>query len=119
MEPDGEVLSIELFLRKEGFTTKIGGGMDPEVERRIVYYLRENANVFAFAPSDLKGIDPKIAIHILHEDPSVKPVKQKLRIFKAEKDEVIKGEIEKLLEAKHIVEIQFPIWLSNLIMLGK
>lgn len=57
--------------------------MDPEVEKCIITCLRENADVFDFTPFDLKGIYPAIAIHILHEDPSVEPFKQKLRSGKA------------------------------------
>lgn len=119
MEPEEEILNVGLFSGKEGFATRIGGGMKPEVEGGIIECLRENADVFAFSPSDLKGIDPAIAVHILHEVLSVKPVKQKFRKFGAEKDEVIKREIEKLLEAKHITEVQFPVWLSNAVMVAK
>lgn len=32
IEPAEEILSIELFSGKEGFATKIGGRMDPEIE---------------------------------------------------------------------------------------
>lgn len=53
--------------------------------------------MFAFQPSDLKGVDPQVAMHILHEDPSVRLVKQKLRRFGAEKDKIIVQEVEKLL----------------------
>lgn len=42
-----------------------------------------------------------------------------MRRFGTGKDEAIKGEIEKLLKAKHITEVQFPVWLSNAVMVGK
>lgn len=79
--------------------------MSPEVEKKIIACVRKNADVFAFQPSDLKGVDPKIAMHVLHEDPSDKLVKQKLRKFGAEKDEIIKQEVEKLLKAGHVIEL--------------
>lgn len=59
-------------------------------------------DVFVFKPTDLKGIDLKIALYRLHEDPSVKPVKQKLRRFGEEKDKIIQEEVQKLLTAGHI-----------------
>lgn len=54
VEPGEEVLSIELFPEKEGFVTKIGKGMNPEVKNRIVDCLRRNADVFAFSPLILR-----------------------------------------------------------------
>lgn len=49
----------------------------------------------------------------------MKPVKQKLRRFGEEKDKVIQEEVHKLLVAKHITVVQFPIWLSNAVMVSK
>lgn len=51
---------------------------------------KEKCKCVRLPASNLKGVDPKIAMHILHEDPTVKPVKQKLRRFGAKKDEIIK-----------------------------
>lgn len=58
IEPAEETLKIELFPGNEGFSTKIEGRMGPEVEERVVACIRRNADVFAFHPSDLKGVDP-------------------------------------------------------------
>lgn len=46
IEPAGEVLSIKFFLGQEG----------------IIACIRRNADVFAFKPSDLKGLDPGVAL---------------------------------------------------------
>lgn len=118
MEPAEEVLSIALFLEMMGFTTKIGGNMELEATGRIIGCMR-NVDVFTFKQSNLKGIDPKIVVHVLHEDTSVKLVKQKLWRLGVEKDKIILEEIQKLLEAEHIEKVQFPIWLFNVIMVAK
>ncbi|KAL0462009.1 UNVERIFIED_CONTAM: hypothetical protein Slati_0088500 [Sesamum latifolium] len=68
---------------------------------------------------DLKGIDPKVITHQLNIDPGVKPVKQKKRHFGPEKDKVIQAEVDKLMAAGHIEEIQFPEWLSNVVLVPK
>lgn len=36
-----------------------------------------------------------------------------------EYDEVIRGEVEKLLEVGHVVEVQFPVLLLNVVMVAK
>ncbi|KAL0434413.1 UNVERIFIED_CONTAM: hypothetical protein Slati_2775600 [Sesamum latifolium] len=68
---------------------------------------------------DLKRIDPEVITHHLNIDPQVKPVKQKKRHFSLEKDKIIQVEIDKLMEAGHVEEIQFPEWLSNVVLVPK
>ncbi|KAL0345656.1 UNVERIFIED_CONTAM: Transposon Ty3-G Gag-Pol polyprotein [Sesamum radiatum] len=54
-----------------------------------------------------------------HIDPGIKPVKQKKRHFGVEKDKVIQAEVDKLMAAGHIEEVQFPEWLSNVVLVHK
>ncbi|KAL0313454.1 UNVERIFIED_CONTAM: Transposon Ty3-G Gag-Pol polyprotein [Sesamum radiatum] len=70
-------------------------------------------------PSNLEGIDPRVITHHLNIDPSAKPVKQKKRHFGPEKDKIIQAEVDKLMAAGHIEEIQFPEWLSNVVLVPK
>ncbi|KAL0394719.1 UNVERIFIED_CONTAM: Pro-Pol polyprotein [Sesamum latifolium] len=78
-----------------------------------------NADIFAWAPQDLEGIDPKVITHHLNIDLGIKPVKQKKRHFRPEKDKIIQAEMDKLIAAGHIEEIQFPEWLSNVVLVPK
>ncbi|KAL0439946.1 UNVERIFIED_CONTAM: hypothetical protein Slati_2477600 [Sesamum latifolium] len=75
--------------------------------------------IFRWAPQDLEGIDPKVITHHLNIDPGVKPVKQKKRHFGPEKGKVIQAEVDKLMAVGHIEEIQFPEWLSNVVLVPK
>ncbi|KAL0434144.1 UNVERIFIED_CONTAM: hypothetical protein Slati_2748700 [Sesamum latifolium] len=68
---------------------------------------------------DLEGIDPKVITHDLNLDPSIKLVKQKKRHFGPEKDKIIRAEVDKLMTAGPIEEIQFPEWLSNVVLVPK
>ena len=79
-------------------------------------FLRANLDVFAWSPNDLVGIDPSVIEHRLNVSPGHKPVKQKKRDFGPKKEAVIRREVDKLLEAGHIKEIQFPEWLSNAVL---
>ena len=60
---------------------------------------------------DMPGIDPQLITHKLNVDPMRKNIKQKKRSYALERQEAIKQEVEKLLEAGFIEEIQFPEWL--------
>ncbi|KAL0284645.1 UNVERIFIED_CONTAM: Transposon Ty3-G Gag-Pol polyprotein [Sesamum radiatum] len=68
---------------------------------------------------DLEGIDPGVIRHHLNLDPTIRPIKQKKRHFGPEKDKIIQVVVKKLLTAGHIREIQFPEWLSNLVLVPK
>ncbi|XP_057770724.1 uncharacterized protein LOC130990511 [Salvia miltiorrhiza] len=110
---------IELFPGKEGFQTKIGSSMSDQVREELISCLRRNADVFAFRTADLKGIDRGLREHCLNVDPRVKPVKQRMRNFGAEKDAAIREQVQGLLEAGHIEEVQYPEWISNVVMVPK
>ncbi|KAL0427700.1 UNVERIFIED_CONTAM: hypothetical protein Slati_2944800 [Sesamum latifolium] len=76
-------------------------------------------DVFAWTPQDLEGISPEVISHHLNIDPRIKQVKQKKRHFSPEKDKIIQAEVDKLMAAGHVKEIQFPEWLSNVVLVPK
>ena len=67
----------------------------------------------------MPGIDPGLITHKLNVDPLKKTIKQKKRNFAPERQEAIKQEVDKLLEAGFIKEMQFPDWLANPVMVMK
>lgn len=74
---------------------------------------------FARCTSDMPGIDPSISEHKLNIDPTTTPIKQRLRRFKDEKEDLIKEEVAKLLQANFIREITYQSWLVNVVMVKK
>jgi hypothetical protein len=61
-----------------------------------------NLDVFAWKPSDMKGIPREVAEHTLNIKPGSKLVKQRLHCFNDKKCKVISEEIVKLLSAGFI-----------------
>ncbi|KAL0428147.1 UNVERIFIED_CONTAM: Pro-Pol polyprotein [Sesamum latifolium] len=114
-----ELLNIEVIPGSPDKTTRIGSHLGGKTKEEIILCLRHNADIFAWAPQDLEGINPKVITHHLNIDPGIKPVKQKKRHFGLEKDKVIQAEVDKLMTAGHIEEIQFPEWLSNVVLVPK
>jgi hypothetical protein len=78
--------------------------------------LKVNLDVFAWKPSDMKGIPREVAEHKLNIKLGSKPVKQHLRRFNNEKCKAIDEEIMKLLSAGFIREVFHPKWLANLVL---
>ncbi|KAL0318127.1 UNVERIFIED_CONTAM: Retrovirus-related Pol polyprotein from transposon [Sesamum calycinum] len=67
-------------------------------------------------PSRLGETDANVITHHLNIDPNIKPAKQKKRHFGPEKDKIIQAEVDKLMATGHIEEIQFPKWLSSVVL---
>ena len=65
------------------------------------------------------GVDPAVITHSLNVNPSFKPVKKKRRSFTPERQKGINEEIDKLLQAKAIREVEYPEWLANVILVKK
>ncbi|KAL0430732.1 UNVERIFIED_CONTAM: hypothetical protein Sradi_0699200 [Sesamum radiatum] len=55
----------------------------------------------------------------IERNPSVRPVKQKKRIFGNERSRAIKEEVEKLLKINYIRPVQYPEWLANVVLVPK
>ncbi|KAL0444235.1 UNVERIFIED_CONTAM: hypothetical protein Slati_2146200 [Sesamum latifolium] len=119
VQPVEELLNIKVIPGSPDKTTRIGSHLRGKTTEEIISCLRCNADIFAWAPQDLEGIDPQVITHHLNIDPGVRPVKQKKRYFGPEKDKVIQAEVDKLMAAGHIEEIQFPEWLSNVVLVPK
>ncbi|XP_075494827.1 uncharacterized protein LOC142532404 [Primulina tabacum] len=81
--------------------------------------LKTNIGVFAWSQQKLAGISPQVAEHKLNILPRSRPMKQKKRHFGPEKDKVIEEQVGELLRAGHIREVQFPTWLSNVVLVPK
>ena len=65
------------------------------------------------------GVDPAVITHRLNINPSFKPVKQKKRSFSPERQKAINEEVDKLLRAKAIREVEYPKWLANVVLIKK
>lgn len=82
--------------------------LEPKAKDDLIACLRRNTDVFTKDVHDLAGINSKIAVHHLNIAKGVRPVKQRKHHFRFEKYKLIAEEVEKLLLAEHIREIQFP-----------
>ncbi|KAL0412313.1 UNVERIFIED_CONTAM: hypothetical protein Slati_3821000 [Sesamum latifolium] len=93
--------------------------MSEKTKKELVQCLQHSADIFAWTPQDLEGIDPRVITHHLNIDSSIKLVKQKKRHFGTEKNKIIQAEVDKLMVAEHIEGIQFLEWLSNVVLVPK
>jgi hypothetical protein len=98
---------------------RIGTELDPKLEAVLVDFLRVNAEVFAWSPSNMTGIPRDVAEHSLDIRAGARPVKQPLRRFDEEKRKAIGEEIHKLMAVGFIKEVFHPEWLANPVLMKK
>nr|CAN69893.1 hypothetical protein VITISV_005621 [Vitis vinifera] len=67
----------------------------------------------------MKGIHPSITSHRLNVLPTARPIRQKVRRFHPDRQKIIRNEIDKLLEAGFIREVDYPDWLANVVVVPK
>ena len=118
-KPAEDLIHIPLDLEDSKKVTYVGASLQGPLKENLTRFLQKNSDVFVWNAADIPGIDPQLITHTLNVDPLRKPIKQKKRSFAPERQEAIKQEVEKLLEARFIDKIQFPEWLENPVMIKK
>jgi hypothetical protein len=100
-------------------TMCIGAEMSPEEQAKLLQFLDKNSDIFGWSTSNLIGVSRQIIEHKLQGNPNVKPKKQKLRKISEEKIEVVKAEVQRLLDTRFIKEVTYSYWLTNIVMVRK
>lgn len=73
--------------------------------------------MFSWLHGDMPGIDPTIPYYKLAIRKYVRSVKQKMRFFNQERYDAISAEVEKLLRVGFIREVEYPKWVSNVVLM--
>ena len=79
----------------------------------------EYKDVFAWTYKEMPGLDPIIVVHHLTVKPGTPSIKQTQRHYRSELIPQIEVEVDKLIEAGFIREVQYPKWISNIIIILK
>jgi hypothetical protein len=72
-------------------------------------FLHHNQDVFAWSKSDLTGVHRSVIEHALNTDPKVKPKLQRQWPMSDDRVKSTKAKVQKLLDARIIREVQYPM----------
>ena len=64
-------------------------------------------------------IDVEVMEHRLTADLRCRPVKEKMRSHASERQKVIAEEVDKLLKTEFIQKVNYPSWISNVMLVKK
>ena len=87
---------------------QLGNTLTTSEKDALVALLIEFKEVFAWSYEDMPGIDIDIVQHCIPIDPTMKPVKQKLRRMKLEWTLKIKEKVEKWYNARFLRVVNYP-----------
>jgi hypothetical protein len=100
-------------------TVMIGTEVSAEDEGKLLQFLHNNQDVFAWSKSDLTGVHRSVIEHALNTDPKVKPKLQRQQPMSGDRFKSAEAEVQKLLDARIIREVQYPVWVANVVMVPK
>ncbi|XP_050128475.1 uncharacterized protein LOC126605154 [Malus sylvestris] len=85
------------------------------------YYqlLMEYKDVFPWTYKEMPDLDPTIAVRHLVVKPGTQPIKQTQRCYRSELIPQVEAEIDMLIETCLIREVQYPKWISNIVIVLK
>src|SRR5436190_20071219 len=85
----------------------------------LIAFLRANADVFAWQPSDMPGVPREVIEHHLAVFPDAQPIRHMVHRQALERQDVIRLKVDKLLRAGFIREVRHPDWLANPVVVPK
>ena len=98
---------------------KIAQDLSPDKEVKLIQTLRDYMDVFAWTYKDLKGVDPTICQHTIPMKLEAKPIKLRPYAYNETFANKIKVELDKLIEANFIYEIEHTEWMSPIVVVPK
>ena len=79
--PIGDLVSIPLNDGNTEHVVKIDSNLGEEVRTQLINFLQKNADVFAWVPADVPGIDAEVMEHRLAVDQSIDRRKKKSEVM--------------------------------------
>ncbi|KAM1643554.1 hypothetical protein ACFX2K_013362 [Malus domestica] len=74
-QPTEELEKVSMLKDYPNRMVKIGTTLSPPIRLALIFFLEENAEVFAWSYKDMLGISPEIINHRLSINPKSKPVR--------------------------------------------
>ena len=104
---------------QQGRTFYLANTLDDTDRQAYVSLLSEFSDVFAWSPSDLTGISPKLGEHRIDLVEGAIPVRQRQYRLNPRYSLMVKEDIDRLLEAEFIYPVVNSEWVSPIVVVPK
>ncbi|KAI3807980.1 hypothetical protein L1987_23920 [Smallanthus sonchifolius] len=96
---------------------KIRGNLSPIMVNKLKDILEESKDVFSWCPVDMVGVPRDIVEYSLNISPNIKHVVQNKRSLAPDRSQVACKEVDKLVKAGILREVQYQSWVANLVLI--
>jgi hypothetical protein len=97
----------------------INSSLEPEQKTQVIEMLQRQFDAFAWDYADMKGIHPDTCTHHIYTNDQIRPVRQPQRRMNPALKDIVKEELQKLLQANLIYPISDSQWVSPLVIVPK
>jgi len=108
--------TIENFL---GRTLNINKNLEKLQQEELIKTLQKHSATFAWEYTDMKGINPKTCIHHIYIEENCRPIRQLQRRMNPNLRDIVKEELQKILNVNLIYPIADSQWVSPLVIMPK
>jgi len=108
--------TIEIF---PGKTLNINKNLEKSQQEKLVKILQRHSSAYAWEYTDMKGISPNTCTHHIYIEENCKPIRQPQRRMNPNLREIVKEELQKLLNVNFIYPISDSQWVSPLVIVPK
>ena len=105
--------TIEIF---QGKTLNINNNLEEFQNKELIKMLQEHPSAYAWEYTDMKGIDPNTCVHHIYVEKNAKPIRHPERRMSPNLREIVKEELQKLLNVNFIYPILYSQWVSPLVI---
>jgi hypothetical protein len=97
----------------------INSKLDQNQWEQLIHVLQEQSGAFAWDYKDMRGIHPDTCIHHIYTQENAKPIRQPQCCMNPTLKDIVKEELQKLLNANFIYPISDSKWVSPLVIVPK
>jgi hypothetical protein len=105
-EPEGDSMEIQVGSQPDQ-VVKVGKFLPINIVKNMIKLLEDNKEIFAWVASNMSGVDPKFCCHRLAIKEGARLVAKKNRRMGQERTTSIEKQVNELLNAGFIREVQY------------
>jgi hypothetical protein len=102
-----------------GKSLNINANLEEQQQQKLIQTLSKYQQDFAWEYYDMKGIDPQLCTHHIYIEKDSRSIRQPQRRLNPHLRDIVKEELQKLLDADFIYPISDSRWVSPLVIVPK
>jgi hypothetical protein len=119
LKPLPDNLKYKFLGPAETLPVIIASDLHASQEEKLLDVLREHKEAIGWTIEDIKGISSSVVMHKIHLEEDTKPSREPQRRLNPTMQEVVRGEVIKLLDARVIYPISDSKWVSPIHVVPK